>query len=197
MGRSLHLPARVVDIIAEHHGNSILKFFYINAQKEDPNVNPADYSYNGNPPTTRESGVVMLADMVEAACKSLEKPSATRIEKFVQKLINDKIEEGQLNNCDLTFKDIHIIEETFTQQLISYYHSRVKYPEKETADPPKADKEKTESSEQQAAAEKQETSGQPEASEKAADTEKQETSEQQTVADGQPESNNKEGKDGE
>ncbi|MBQ3801653.1 MAG: HDIG domain-containing protein, partial [Treponema sp.] len=104
--RDLRLPAKVVDIIAEHHGNSVLKFFYNTALKEDPNANPGDYSYSGNPPTTRESGVVMLADTVEAACKSLDKPSASRIEKKVQQLVSDKIEEGQLNNCDLTFKDI-------------------------------------------------------------------------------------------
>ncbi len=129
MAKELRLPSRIVDIIAEHHGNSVLKFFYMNAQKEDPNVNPGDYSYSGNPPTTRESGVIMLADTVEAACKSLDKPSASRIEKFIQTLVNGKIEEGQLNNCDLTFKDINVIEETFTQILIGYYHSRVKYPD--------------------------------------------------------------------
>lgn len=151
--RDLHLPARVVDIIAEHHGNSVLKYFYNNALKEDPNANPGDYSYSGNPPTTRESGVVMLADTVEAACKSLDKPSASRIEKFIQKLVNEKIDEGQLNNCDLTFKDINTIEETFTQLLIGYYHSRVKYPDQkepeaaakpENAEQAKAEGDKTE-----------------------------------------------------
>ena len=135
--RDLRLPAKVVDIIAEHHGNSVLKFFYNTALKEDPNANPGDYSYSGNPPTTRESGVVMLADTVEAACKSLDKPSASRIEKKVQQLVSDKIEEGQLNNCDLTFKDINIIEETFTQLLIGYYHSRVKYPDQKGEEPAK------------------------------------------------------------
>lgn len=135
--RDLRLPAKVVDIIAEHHGNSVLKFFYNTALKEDPNANPGDYSYSGNPPTTRESGVVMLADTVEAACKSLDKPSASRIEKKVQQLVSDKIEEGQLNNCDLTFKDINIIEETFTQLLIGYYHSRVKYPDQKDEEPAK------------------------------------------------------------
>ena len=137
--RDLRLPAKVVDIIAEHHGNSVLKFFYNTALKEDPNANPGDYSYSGNPPTTRESGVVMLADTVEAACKSLDKPSASRIEKKVQQLVSDKIEEGQLNNCDLTFKDINIIEETFTQLLIGYYHSRVKYPDQKDEEPAKTE----------------------------------------------------------
>ncbi len=137
MAKDLRLPAPIVDIISEHHGNSVLKFFYSNAQKEDPNVNPGDYSYSGTPPTTRESGVIMLADTVEAACKSLDKPSASRIEKFIQTLVNGKIEEGQLNNCDLTFKDINIIEETFTQILIGYYHSRVKYPDQKDEEAPK------------------------------------------------------------
>ncbi len=139
MARDLHLPAKVVDIISEHHGNGVLKYFYNTALKEDPNANPGDYSYNGNPPTTRESGVVMLADTVEAACKSLDKPSASSIEKKVQQLVSEKIEEGQMNNCDLTFKDISIIEDTFTQLLIGYYHSRVKYPDQKEAEPAKTE----------------------------------------------------------
>ncbi|MBQ9539597.1 MAG: HDIG domain-containing protein, partial [Treponema sp.] len=137
MARELHLPASVVDIIAEHHGNSVLKYFYNNALKEDPNANPGDYAHSGTPPATRESGVVMLADTVEAACKSLDKPSASRLEKFIKQLVREKIEEGQLNNCDLTFKDINTIEETFTQILIGYYHSRVKYPDQKEDEPAK------------------------------------------------------------
>ncbi len=139
MAKDLHLPARVVDIIAEHHGNGVLKYFYNNALEEDPNANPGDYSYSGTPPTTRESGVVMLADTVEAACKSLTNPSASKLEKFIQKLVSEKIEERQLNNCDLTFKDISIIEDTFTQILIGYYHSRVKYPDQKEDEPAKTE----------------------------------------------------------
>lgn len=138
MAKEMRLPPQVVDIIAEHHGNSVLKYFFNAAKQDDPNVNPGDYAYNGNPPSTRESGIVMLADTVEAACKSLETPSPARIEKFVKTLVNAKIEENQLNNCDLTFKDIKTIEETFTQILIGYYHSRVKYPDQKDPDTGKA-----------------------------------------------------------
>lgn len=167
MAKDLHLPARVVDIIAEHHGNGVLKYFYNNALEEDPNANPGDYSYSGTPPTTRESGVVMLADTVEAACKSLTNPSASKLEKFIQKLVSEKIEERQLNNCDLTFKDISIIEDTFTQILIGYYHSRVKYPDQkedepaktEGADSAKDDADKPGETDRQEASEKTETEG--------------------------------------
>lgn len=148
MAQELRLPARVIDIIAEHHGNSVLKGFYNNAQQENPNANPGDYAYSGTPPTTRESGVVMLADTVEAACKSMKSPTPTNIEKFIQKLVNGKIEEGQLNNCDLTFKDIYIIEETFTQILIGYYHSRVKYPGQKEQEEKDAESEKKNTSEE-------------------------------------------------
>ncbi|MCR5621164.1 MAG: HDIG domain-containing protein [Treponema sp.] len=151
--KTLHLPASVVDIIAEHHGNGVLKPFYINAQKTNPNANPGDYSYTGNPPSTRESGVVMLADTVEAACKSLDKPSASRIDKFVRKLVRDKIDDGMLNSCDLTFKDISIIEETFIQILIGHYHSRVKYPDQKEEEEKPAEAENAAEAEKSAEAE--------------------------------------------
>ncbi|MCR5762349.1 MAG: HDIG domain-containing protein [Treponema sp.] len=125
----LRLPSQIVDIISEHHGNQVLKSFYIKAKGVDPSVKPEDYSYTGNPPTTRVSGVIMLADTVEAACRSLDNPSASRIEKFIQELITKKISENQLQNCPLTFQDLALIKDSFVQILTSFYHSRVKYPD--------------------------------------------------------------------
>ena len=124
-----HLPASVIKIISEHHGNSVIRWFYEKAKKEDPNVREEDYSYYGDLPSTRESGVVMLADTVEAACKSLDKPSVSRLESFIQTLIDKKVnEDRQLDNCPLTFKDLKKIKDSFVQILAGYYHSRVKYP---------------------------------------------------------------------
>ena len=127
--QQLHLPKSIVDIIAEHHGNSVIAYFYNEAKEKDPTLTPEDFSYPGNPPSTRESAVVMLADTVEAACRTLEKPSVTRLEKFITTLINAKVEHKQLDNCDLTFRDVSKIKEAFVQVLAGYYHSRIEYPD--------------------------------------------------------------------
>ena len=123
----LRLPKQIIDIIAEHHGNSLITYFYNKAKERDENVNPEDYSYLGNPPASKESAVVMLADVCEAACKSLEKPTAQRLEKFIQELINAKIESGQLDNSALTFGELTKIRDTFVRILAAYYHGRIKY----------------------------------------------------------------------
>ena len=131
---ALHMPDRIIDIIREHHGNQVISFFYNAAKEKDPNVNPEDYSYTGTPPSSKESAVVMLADTVEAACRSLTKPSVSRIEKFVQELVDSKIANNQLNNCGITFKDLKLVKDAFVQILAGYYHSRIKYPDQKDPD---------------------------------------------------------------
>lgn len=128
MAHDLHLPDQVVDIISEHHGNQVIAWFYDKAKQIDPNATAADYSYPGTPPSTKESGIVMLADTVEAACHSLDKPTAQRLDKFILGLINSKYDNHQLDNCDLTFKDLDRIRQVFVQILAGYYHTRIKYP---------------------------------------------------------------------
>ncbi len=132
--RALRLPKQIIDIISEHHGNQVIAYFYNEAKAIDPDANPEDYSYTGNPPTTRESAIVMLADTVEAACRSLEKPSVPRLEKFITTLIYGKIEHKQLENCNLTFRDLTKIHDAFVQILAGYYHSRTKYPDQKDPD---------------------------------------------------------------
>ena len=127
--KQLHLPSSVIDIIAEHHGNSVMAYFYNEAKEKDPTLTPEDFSYPGNPPSTKESAVVMLADTVEAACRTLENPSVPRLEKFITTLINGKVEHNQLDNCNLTFRDVSKIKEAFVQVLAGYYHSRIRYPD--------------------------------------------------------------------
>ena len=141
--QQLHLPKSIVDIIAEHHGNSVIAYFYNEAKEKDPTLTPEDFSYPGNPPSTRESAVVMLADTVEAACRTLEKPSVTRLEKFITTLINAKVEHKQLDNCDLTFRDVSKIKEAFVQVLAGYYHSRIEYPDQKNQEENPESKEKT------------------------------------------------------
>ena len=130
--RQLKLPQEVVDIISEHHGNSVITWFYDKALKqEDGNtsaVNIEDFSYPGNPPRSKESAVVMLADVAEAAVRTLIKPTATKMEKFIQELIVNKVEHGQLAQSELSFRDLETIKNAFVRVLAGYYHSRIEYP---------------------------------------------------------------------
>ena len=132
--RNLKLPQEVIDIISEHHGNSVISYFYNKSKEENPETDPEDFMYPGNPPRSKESAVVMLADTVEAACRSLEKPSAPRLEKFIDELVKAKIEHGQLKDSDLTFRDLGVIKQTFVNILAGYYHTRIEYPNQKDPD---------------------------------------------------------------
>lgn len=134
MARQMRLPPQVIDIIAEHHGNGVIGYFYAEALKKDPNANAEDFSYYGNPPSSKESGVVMIADTVEAACRTLEKPSVPRLEKFIQTLIDGKLQNHLLDNCALTFADLAKIKASFVSILAGYYHSRIEYPNQKDPD---------------------------------------------------------------
>ena len=131
---SMRLPREVNDIIGQHHGNSLVQYFYAKAKELDPNVSPKDFSYPGQPPRTKEAAVVMLADVSEAACRTLDHPSVPRLEKFIAKLVKGKMESGQLDNCDLTLRELRIIQESFVTTLAGYYHSRIKYPNQKDPD---------------------------------------------------------------
>jgi putative nucleotidyltransferase with HDIG domain len=126
--RSLGLPQEVMDIIAEHHGNSVISWFYHEALKREAQVNMEDFTYPGRPPRSRESAVVMLADVTEAAVRTLKKPNASKLEKFIQELIMSKVEHGQLTESELTFRDLETIKNAFVRVLAGYYHSRIEYP---------------------------------------------------------------------
>lgn len=130
--RQVGLPKPVVDIIAQHHGKSVMAFFYDKAMKdgEDNNTSEEDFSYPGPSPQTKEAAVVMLADAVEAATRTLKNPTYSRLEKYVWNLITNRFKEGTLSECDLTFRDLEIIRNTFVQVLAGYFHNRVAYPEK-------------------------------------------------------------------
>jgi putative nucleotidyltransferase with HDIG domain len=131
--RLLGLPREVTEIIAEHHGNSVISWFYNEALKREgadskSGVNMEDFTYPGKPPRSRESAVVMLADVTEAATRTLKKPSPARLDKFIQELIMNKVEHGQLSESELTFRDLETIKNAFVRVLAGYYHSRIEYP---------------------------------------------------------------------
>ena len=127
------LPPVVRDMIVEHHGNSLVKFFYFKALKlyGAENVNEADYRYQGRIPSSRESAVVMLADTVEAAVRSMRGHGKTmeEAEAAVKNLMKDKLDDGQLNNSGLTLNELETIRLAFLKVFHGMYHERVSYPE--------------------------------------------------------------------
>ena len=127
--RALGLPEAIIDFIAEHHGNSVITWFYNEALKQEKGtVNAEDFTYPGKPPRSKESAVVMLADITEAAVRVLKKPTAPKLEKYIQELFNVKVEHGQLSQSDLTFRELETIKQAFVKVLSGYYHSRIEYP---------------------------------------------------------------------
>ena len=133
MAREYRLGQSLVDIIRQHHGTSLMKFFYDRAKsKADPGVeqiDERDYRYAGPKPQTREAALIMLADAVEAASRTLTDPTPARIQGMVQKIINNIFIDGQLDECELTLKDMHNIAKSFNLVLGGIFHHRVDYPE--------------------------------------------------------------------
>ncbi len=133
LARESKLGDPLVDIIRQHHGTALIKFFYDKAKsKEDPvvqQVDERDYRYPGPKPQTREAALIMLADAVEAASRTLTDPTSARIQGMVQKIINNIFIDGQLDECELTLKDLHNIAKSFNRILSGIFHHRVDYPE--------------------------------------------------------------------
>ncbi|MEE8417167.1 MAG: HDIG domain-containing metalloprotein [candidate division Zixibacteria bacterium] len=127
------LPECLVEFITGHHGKSVMTYFYEKAkqQKGDDEVDINEYRYPGPRPEAKEVAIVMLADSVEAASRTLEDPAPARIRNLVRKISSAKIDSGELEGCDLTLRDLHLIEESFTRVLLGIHHRRVAYPDKE------------------------------------------------------------------
>ncbi len=118
--------------IAEHHGTTLIHFFFHKAKENEDEQDPvseSDYRYPGRKPQSREAALVMLGDSVEAASRSLAEPTTARLNGLVQRIINIKFTDGQLDECDLTLKDLHQIAKAFSRVLGSIYHQRPEYPE--------------------------------------------------------------------
>ena len=134
------LGRKITDIIQQHHGTSIVSFFYNRAkEQEDPKlhlVNEKDFRYTGPKPQTKEAGILMLADAVEAASRILTEPTPKRIETHVQNIIEHIFLDGQLDECELTLKDLHAIQKSFIAILIGSFHHRIQYPERTIHDGP-------------------------------------------------------------
>ncbi len=133
LARESRLGQPIIDIIRQHHGTGLIKFFYERAKSQalvtGQAVEEKDFRYPGPKPQTREAGIVMLADCVEAASRTLVNPTSDRIQGMVQKLINNVFIDGQLDECELTLKNLHEIAKSFTGILNGIFHHRVNYPE--------------------------------------------------------------------
>ncbi|MCF0149042.1 MAG: HDIG domain-containing protein [Clostridium sp.] len=131
MAKEHKIPKIIQDIIVQHHGTTLVKYFYYkvkNSAENPDDVKEEDFRYTGPIPDTKESGILMLADSVEASVRSIPDPTKDKIENMVNNIINDKINSNQLINCDLTLKDIELIRQSFLKTLDGIYHHRIEYP---------------------------------------------------------------------
>ncbi|MHB8840579.1 MAG: HD family phosphohydrolase [Candidatus Aquicultor sp.] len=130
MAKKQRLPREIVDIINEHHGSSVVAYFYAKAKENIVKecVSEENFRYQGPRPGTKEAALVMLADSVEAAARTITKPSPGRIEQLIKRIVQSKLDDGQLNESDLTLNDLEKIIRSFTQVLSSLYHTRIEYP---------------------------------------------------------------------
>lgn len=125
------IPKVIRDVIEQHHGTTLVKYFYItmkNSVENPEEIKEEDFRYPGPKPESKEAAIIMLADGVEAAVRSINDPTKGKIEEMVNNIIKARLNEGQLNNCDLTLKDIDKIRNSFVKILLGIYHQRIEYP---------------------------------------------------------------------
>ena len=128
--REYKLPEVINDIVGQHHGTSLVSYFYKQAAEGEHSecIIEEDFRYEGPKPQTKEAALIMLADGCEAAVRSIAKPNMSRIENTVRRVINERLRDGQLNECDLTLRDLNVIGDVFIRVLCSTCHSRIEYP---------------------------------------------------------------------
>ncbi|ADU74207.1 hypothetical protein M972_111192 [Acetivibrio thermocellus AD2] len=131
MAKKYKIPLPIRDIILQHHGTTLVKYFYHKAKTTEKleNVEEENFRYDGVKPTTKEAAVVMLADSVEAAVRSMPDKTEAKIEELIRKIIKDKLDDGQLDNCSLTLKDLDSIAKAFMKVFSGVFHSREEYPD--------------------------------------------------------------------
>jgi putative nucleotidyltransferase with HDIG domain len=139
LGRQHHLPEKIIDLIEQHHGTTLVEYFYHEAnRRNDGNpdavaIQERAFRYPGPKPQTKEAGILMVADAVESASRTLSEPTPARIEGLVREIIEKRLRDGQFDECGLTLSEISEIRESLIKSLIGIYHGRVKYPEQRTA----------------------------------------------------------------
>ncbi len=132
LARKYHLPPRIQDLIREHHGRSLVKYFYIQAMQQagpDEVVDEAAFRYPGPNPRSKETAILLLADTCEAAIRAMRPSTREELEELVNRLIDERVAEGELNDCNLTFRELQTIKEVFMHILQGVHHPRIQYPE--------------------------------------------------------------------
>lgn len=130
LAKQYNLPEEIIDFILEHHGLSLVKYFFVieKNNSEGKIINEAEYRYKGRLPRSKESGIVSLADSVEAAVRSIPDPTIQKISEMVDLIVKARIDEGQLDDCSLSLKEINIVKKSFVNSLKGIYHKRISYP---------------------------------------------------------------------
>lgn len=123
------MPKEIIDIAEQHHGTTLLKYFYYKAKENDDSANEKEYRYPGPKPQTKEAAIIGLADSVEAAVRSMNHPTSEEIRALVNNITKERLIDGQFNECDLTLKEIELIKDTFCEILNGIFHSRIEYPD--------------------------------------------------------------------
>lgn len=127
--RKHKMPPEIIDIAQQHHGTSLLKYFLHKARKLDENVIEDEYRYPGPKPQTKEIAIILIADSVEAAVRSMNEPTSERIASLVQSIVTDKLNDGQFDECDLSMKDLKKVKQVICEALNGIFHNRIEYPE--------------------------------------------------------------------
>src|SRR5439155_3467845 len=135
LAREYNLPTSIFPFIQQHHGTTLVEFFYHQACEQQehkapdqPAISEVQYRYPGPRPKTREIAIVMIADAVESATRAMSEPSASRIEALVNDIVMKRLLDGQFDDCDLSMRDLHQIERTCVKSLLAIYHGRIAYP---------------------------------------------------------------------
>jgi putative nucleotidyltransferase with HDIG domain len=139
LGRQHGLPSRIIDLIEQHHGTTLVEYFYHEANRrrdgdpDAPMLLESTFRYPGPKPQSKEAAILMMADASESASRALSDPTPSRLEGLVSELIDKRLRDGQFDQCDLTLREIATVRESIIKSLIGIYHGRVKYPEQRTA----------------------------------------------------------------
>ncbi|MGQ7869525.1 HD family phosphohydrolase [Sunxiuqinia sp. sy24] len=131
IARRHKLPEMIIDFISSHHGTTQAKYFYTTYKNDHPEevVDPKEFTYPGPPPKSKETTVVMLTDGIEAAARAQKEKTHENLQQLIEKMVKDKLDSGQMENADLTLRDIRIFKETILEKLLNIYHVRIEYPE--------------------------------------------------------------------
>ncbi|KMY31312.1 phosphohydrolase [Lysinibacillus xylanilyticus] len=122
------MPQEIIDIALQHHGSSLLKFFYFKAKEEGQCLDDTKYRYPGPKPQTKEAAIISVADSVEAAVRSMKEPNAEKIQKLVRAIIDDRVQDNQFDECDISIKELKCIEKVLCETMNGIFHSRIEYP---------------------------------------------------------------------